>query len=411
MMCSETSPLQTMSHSGKQPLVHAALILANIIFGLGSIIGALGLPATNPLAFTFERELVAGILLLILSFLVGSTSPLTGTADDEYLLIPKMRHWKSFATIGFCLFACQAGYICGLILVGPVTGSIWQPSTPIFTAAISMLMGLERKSSLRVTGVLLAFVGCTVMILTSYQDRQAHFDDDDDDDGSNEDEDGPLISIFLLGNALFFINCLSAACYILFSKDVLYLYPSLTVTAWSYLIAAPCMCLAAILSSATPAAEKVICPSCVHSDTSIFRIPSSALPALTYYILAMSVGSWGCILWANQYATGTLVIGYSVLQPVTSLISAAIVVLLGWVASCKDVGQHRRPCLYEPGIGTFVGMLGVFLGLSLIIKTEATHAPLSQEDGTGSKKANGTMSQSNEVEQTTHTLPPSHTLA
>jgi drug/metabolite transporter (DMT)-like permease len=404
----------TMSHSGKQPLVHTALVLANIIFGLGSIIGALGLPATNPLAFTFERELVAGILLHILSFLVGSTSPLkrspvTGTADDEYLLIPKTRHWKSFATLGFCLFANQAGYICGLILAGPVTGSIWQPSAPIFTAAISMLIGLERKSSLRVTGVLLAFVGCTVMILISYQDRQAHFDDDDD--GSDEDEDGPLISMFLVGNVLFFINCLSAAGYILFSKDVLYLYPSLTVTAWSYLIAAPCMCLAAILSSTIPAAEKVICPSCVHSDTSIFRIPSSALPALTYYIVAMSVGSWGCIIWANQYATGTLVIGYSVLQPITSLISAGIVVLLGWVASCKDVGHHRRPCLYEPGIGTFAGMLGVFLGLSIIIKTEATHAPLSQGDGTRSKKAYGTLSQSNEAEQTTNKLPPSPTLA
>lgn len=384
----------TTSQSGRGPVVHTVLILAHSIFGLGSIIGALGLPETNPLAFTFEREVAAGILLLILSFLVGSATPLkrspvTGVANDVYLLTPQIRHWKSFALLGFFLFTNQAGYLCGLFLAGPVTGSIWQPSAPILTAALSMLMGLEIKSTFRIAGVLVAFLGCTIMILISDRDRETHFDE------SDEDDEGPLISMFLVGNALFFINCLSTACYILFSKDLLSKYPSLTVTAWSYLFGAPFMFLAAVLSSIIPVAEEVVCPSCVHSDASIFRIPSSAMPALAYYVVAMSVGSWGCILWANQYATGTLVVGYSVLQPITSLIFAAILVFFEWVASCKQSGHHQRPCLNEPGIGTFAGMLGVFLGLFIVINTEPTHEPLlAPEGGRGSKKTYGAIPQS-----------------
>ena len=274
-----------------QPVIHTALILANAIFGLGSIIGALGLPATNPLAFTFVREIVAGFLLLTLSSVVGQRQKTRDHGDDDdelvkkdnYYLVPQRAHVLSFMLLGFFLFVNQAAYIMGIELGGPVTGSVWQPSAPIFTAAISMASGMEDWSARRLVGVLVAFLGCAAMILLS--------------DRANDTTHGGTAA-FLLGNLMFFLNCFSTACYILFSKQLLCLYPSLTVTAWSYNLASPLMFLAALASSQLPAFEALICPACGSQGT--FTIPRAALPALSYYIVAMSVGSWGLILWSNQ---------------------------------------------------------------------------------------------------------------
>ena len=128
-----------------------------------------------------------------------------------------------------------------------------------------------------------------------------------------------------------------------------------------------------------------------------------ALPALAYYTLCMSVGSWGLILWANQYATGTLVMAYCVLQPVTALLITIILLQTKCVAACGgeldinrlatgNIEDDSELCLNPPVFGTLCGMVGVFCGLALIINSEPTHhhqvtpspktivAPINQED-------------------------------
>ena len=377
---------QSHHQQQQQRLIHTALILANSIFGLGGIIGSLFTSATNPLAFSFVREIIAGILLLALSCLTCLTQQ---QKHGSYLLIPKMQHIRPFFVLGFFLFANQAAYIVGIKSAGPVTGSIWQPSAPIFTAAISMLMGLEKRSYMRIVGVLVAFLGCAIMIVISDQDQQKS-DNNTDDIAGEEDESSTL---FLIGNALFFTNCLATALYILFSKELLNLYPTLTVTAWSYLTGCCFMFFAALASSVIPVVENIICPACTvnnnDSSTSLFSIPPDSLFALTYFVVAMSVGSWGLILWSNQYATGTLVMGYSVLQPVSSLLFTTLILLSGLVRNCQQQQQQGDDgridgddrCLFEPGAGTLLGMLGVFLGLYIVVKTEPTVPVLKKIDG------------------------------
>lgn len=402
--------------------IHAALATANVMFGLGSIVGALGLaPATNPLAFTFVREVIAGVLLLTLSFWVGrsrssssqqvvvvvvndhhqNTEKEAGDCNcsslyhHDYLVLPLRRHFPKFCLLGLLLFINQGAYIVGIQLAGPVTGSVWQPTSPILTAGISMLcwkkwgMHGERWNVTRFTGVLVAFAGCASMVLLSDY-RQENND-------KKAQHSGGSLTAFWIGNVCFFSNCLAMSFYVLQSKQLLSIYPSLTVIGWSYMIASLCMFLAAFLSSVWGSMEHLICPTCntKQGTTTFLHIPRETIPALAYYIIAMSVGSWGLIVWSNQYATGTLVVGYNVIQPVVSLFFTIMILLFRWVAECSDDDDDDEannsavssslPCLNEPGIETLCGMLGVACGLYLVIQTEpstciATGIPLEQLD-------------------------------
>jgi len=264
-------------------------------------------------------------------------------------------HMRHFALLGLILFINQGAFIVGIQLAGPVTGSVWQPSTPVLTACVSMLFGWEAFSWQRCMGVCLAFGGCATMVLLSHSQRE------------QDTAHGGSVA-YWIGNVCFLSNCLATSCFILLSKPLLLVYPSLTVIAWTYLLASVGMFLAATLSSLWEDMEHFICPACIPGTT--FQIPTATLPALAYYILAMSVGSWGLLVWCNQYATGTLVVGYSVVQPVISMMVTAILLYIHWVASCTDESIVDQPCLNEPGAGTLVGMLGVACGLGLVIQTE-----------------------------------------
>ena len=99
------------------------------------------------------------------------------------------------------------------------------------------------------------------------------------------------------------------------------------------------------------------------------------MPALLYYIFFASVGSYGLLTWANQHATGTLVMSYTVLQPVSTALLTTALLTVGLVASCQTLllsqeEPQDKACLDFPSFGTFCGMLGVFGGLALIISTE-----------------------------------------
>ena len=508
------------SHSNSQHnyrcLVHIALITTNTIFGLGSIIGKLGLhEGTNPLSFTFLREVISGSILLSLSYYFSSSSNNNNNEDDENsdvvqddedeenveddgkaalepmlaagkrrsdvtrrttttttLILPQsMLHFRSFVMLGMLLFINQSFYLVGIQLGGPVTGSVWQPSAPIFTAVISMIWKLETWNIQRIVGVFVAFVGCSVMILLGGSSSSSGRHQDNDE--SNDAKD-PTIQIgggvggsdvtetisFLIGNLLFCCQCLAASFYILLSKNLLSVYPSLTVTAWSYLLASPFMCISAFLSTKSKWSQELICPTCssssyssssfdhdvsesatttttsslssflLNDSFSFIWIPKQTIPALAYYIFAQSVAAWGLILWSNQYATGTLVMGYSVIQPVTSLIFTILILfVIHLVPQCgmdsgtmsndaianangiivydddpfnsdgdsrqelhgdgEEEGQYRQ-CLNPPGLGTLCGIIGVVCGLSLIITTEPSKRKITTEcledDDDGTKR-------------------------
>eukprot|EP00565_Helicotheca_tamesis_P003597 CAMPEP_0185736886 /NCGR_PEP_ID=MMETSP1171-20130828/29061_1 /TAXON_ID=374046 /ORGANISM="Helicotheca tamensis, Strain CCMP826" /LENGTH=281 /DNA_ID=CAMNT_0028407639 /DNA_START=438 /DNA_END=1283 /DNA_ORIENTATION=+ len=243
------------------------------------------------------------------------------------------------------------------------------------TAAISMALGWEPPSTYRFGGVAAAFVGCAAMVIISSKGGDSATDEnlvEATDDGDNE-ADGyegyegiGLVIRHLSGHAFFFINCLCTSLYVLMSKAPLQFYSPLTVTALSYNIASLFMLITALLSSLSGSISSFLCPDC---DKGIWHIPSSAFLALAYFVLFNSVGAYALLTWANRHVTGTLVMGYTVLQPVTAAILTAVLLGLRVYPSCEGLTEPS-PCLDPPGWECLAGMAGIFLGLYFIITTE-----------------------------------------
>ena len=349
-------------HHPSPILVQGSLVVGQVFFGLGSVIAALGLPACNPFAFALYREIAAGLILLGASRLLslisdfGTTSSTTSTSNLSSIA----KDWKRFFLLGFVIFGNQAGVITGIKLAGPVMAAIWQPSQPIFTAAICMMLRWEPPNKRRIIGVCLAFLGCASMVLLSSKQQQSSSKEENNISSSRTATIQELV-----GHCLFFVNCLCTSLYIILSKEPLLRYPSLTVVAWSYNIAAVFMAVASWLVSLSPSAMNFFCPEC-----DIWKIPSGAVFALIYFILFNSVGAYAILTWANQYATGTLVMGYTVLQPITAAIMTWVLLHVVGYPSCQMASS--APCLEAPGWSAALGMAGVFSGLALVIVSEHT---------------------------------------
>ena len=353
------------AQSPERYLVHLALISAEVFFGLGGVVGALSLPATHPLKFALHRELWAGLVLLgISAYFQGKKDarskddakpPLTTTSSNT-------TQWRRFVLLGFILFGIQSGFIVGLKMAGPLTASVWMPTKPIFTAAISMTLGWEPVRQKRIVGIGLAFVGCVAMVAAKKTKV---------DNSGNLQDVSADINLYLVGIMFLFCNVVCAPLYVTLSKSVLKLYPAVTITAWAYTFAVPFMLVANLIASIWPGLDELLCPECPTND-GLLHVPSGAIPALLYYIFFASVGAYGLLTWANQHATSTLVMGYTVLQPVTSAFLITCLLLFGWVPECTKLSADAKDhaCLDYPTAGTLWGMIGVFGGLAMIISTE-----------------------------------------
>ena len=255
-------------------------------------------------------------------------------------------------------------------MVGAVPGSVWQPAQPVMTAAICMMTGREKFDTSRVVGILVAFLACAGMVALSASD-------DGGEAGGRSGgppgggESGSRAFRGMVGNLFFFVNCLSSSLYIIMSKHVLRVYPALFVTAWMYLLASMFMVVTSVLMSLSPSIMAVLCPDC-RDEGGAFHVPPGAIPALVYFVCFASVGSYTLMTWANKYVTGTLVMGYTVLQPVTAAALTWGLVAWGYYPRCSEDEEEGEAvaCLEPAGLGSLVGMVGVFAGLAIIVLTE-----------------------------------------
>ena len=202
-----------------------SLIITQVIFGGGAVVGKFGVSNFNPILFALIRECIAGPLLLLIAY---KSSP------EKKMFWVSRSDWVWFAAAGFCMFSNQLCFIVGEKLSSAVVGSAWQPSQPLFLSAISIMLGWERASSLRIAGILVAFLGAAFMVTTSSTDF------------------GAVIILSaggsaFAGNCLFFLNCLGTAGFVLFGRKLLAKYNSPVVTGWSYCAASLQMAVASVV--------------------------------------------------------------------------------------------------------------------------------------------------------------------
>lgn len=130
----------------------------------------------------------------------------------------------------------------------------------------------------------------------------------------------------------FFFNCLGTSLYVIFSKPLLKIYPPISVTGWSYIVASVMMALSSLYY--------------VH-DADAWHVPVDAWWALAYWVAFTSILAYVLMTWANQYADASIVSAYSTLQPLTAGVLQWI--FLDKVPVSKDLGA----------IGIILGMLCV----------------------------------------------------
>lgn len=350
--------------------IHTALCSAQIIFGISAVVGTIGLPSFHPLTFALIRESCASIVLLTSAHFYSISK-----GRHEGIFSGSMADRNMFLLSGFGIFASQAFYIIGIKLSSAVAASVWQPSQPLITASVCMLMGWEPLNLHRCIGIIVAFFGCAIMVVGgSGSGGEAIGGESNGDTGA---------FAYSVGQLSFLLNCCGTSLYVLSSKIIISTgrYESVAITAWSYVVGSIMMAVFSFVLSCSNGISNFLCSDC-HEG--IWHVPFSAIPAILWFIVMTSSVAYGLITWANKYATGTLVIGYSVMQPVASALLIQFLISAGVYDRCVDgnVESNRvltgplKPCLDAPDKYTVIGAIGVFVGLSVVIFTE----PKKRED-------------------------------
>lgn len=320
--------------------VHGALLMFQIIHGSGAVVGKFGIANFNPAVFTLIRDAIAGPLLILLAF-----------CSKNAISIP----WKDvpwFLISGFCLFTDQICFMFGLKLSSALMASAWTPTHPIFTTVISIIIGWEKPTMPKISGISVAFFGAAFMVLTS----ESTFGKLTIEVGDQD----------FVGNVLFFVSCLNSALYVLFSRRLLKSHPTLVVAGWSHISCFFWMIIGTVVINSVPGGVAFLCPPELGTNEpscSAWHVPYDAaiILALLYWILFCSVAAYFFVTWGSQYALPSNVLAYSALRPLVTALLTVIIKLCG----------HEEH-FYIPGYNLLGGVAIVF-GLYLLIADSKIH--------------------------------------
>ncbi|KAL0476360.1 hypothetical protein AKO1_006266, partial [Acrasis kona] len=174
-------------------------------------------------------------LIIDRDFVFESRKEATSTMTKwKRFFIGKIPDWKTNLILlisGTLLIPCnQLLFIFGLQHTSPMVAGIFQPSSVVFTAFISIALRFEQKSLIKFIGIGVAVVGAITMIIVS---------------GSNQpkQQDDSTFNIFgfdfsingIIGSCLFLFNTLAFSSYLnvqklLAGKNI----PAFTVTIWTF---------------------------------------------------------------------------------------------------------------------------------------------------------------------------------
>ena len=281
--------------------VHIALVVCQLINGVGSVIGKLGTHEANPIAFALMREVSAAAVIL-----------LTARKLEGFYVLGD--HMSTIARTGASLFFNQIFYIVGVKVSNPVVGSAWQPAQPLFSLVLGAVLGFESLTLAKLGGLLFALAGAGFLVLA---EGEAH-------SGNG-----------VLGSVCFFCNCLGNALYIVSAKPLLQHVPPMHVTGASYLFASGMMLLCQLAIASSPWLFVSACPDCSLDWKGVWLLPSvESYAALFYFVMVQSLVGYGLLMWANKFAQPSAVLGYTALQPVASIFLTLLLVALGYNRRC-----------------------------------------------------------------------------
>uniref|UniRef100_A0A7S3E2U4 WAT1-related protein n=1 Tax=Chloropicon laureae TaxID=464258 RepID=A0A7S3E2U4_9CHLO len=268
----------------------AALCLVQTLFALGTVLTKYTLleSGVNTLVLLLYRDIASSVIL------VAIATRLHG--------LPRRKDLAPFLLAGFCMFLNHALFIVGVDLSGALVASCVQPSQPVVTLAIAVLVGQERLTFNRCAGLACAVVGavCVVVGDMLMQPGKSHADAKGKDNNA------------IWGDGALLANCVAAgACYVVM-KALNRMYDSTLVIAWIYVVASGfLMATAGVFVSSDNGAGG-------------WALPGEAVPALVYLVLVSSVLGYILISWSNNHLDSSQVSSFTCLQPMVGAVGATL---------------------------------------------------------------------------------------
>lgn len=275
--------------------VHAALFIVNLLFAVNYIISKLGMSSFDPFTFAYMRVVGAAIVLNVMPY---AAAPLS-RADFRRVVL--------YALLGVVIN--QSLFLAGLALTSAHVAAILITAVPVFTLAIAMAMRQERVTSMKIIGIALAAAGALTVV-------------------GGEGFGGATKSF--VGDLLIVGNSLAYAFFLVLSKPDMERLSPRRVIARMFAISSVLM----LPIAAVPMLR-------LHWRA----LPPAAWWSLAFVIAGPTVAAYVLNAWALAHTDSSLVAAYTYLQPVLTVVLAAMF-----------LGEKIRAAAVVAGILIFAGV-------------------------------------------------------
>jgi drug/metabolite transporter (DMT)-like permease len=262
---------------------------------------------------------LAGLRVFFASLLLGAIALARGRVHVAW---PDLGRLAGLSFLG--VTANILLFIEGLKRTTAVNAIILIVMIPVFTLLVAVLLRRERFDAKRAAGVLIALAGASILLRI------------EDFDAGND---------VLVGNVLIVLNCLSYSFYLVLSRPLLQRYPSILVVALTFLLGALVLFPLGLPRTFDAADAGVFTQRVVLDLVWIVLVPSVLAYALNNYAL--------------KRLRASTVASFVFLQPVFG-VALALALLPGEALDPRTA---------------LAGAI-VFAGVALVVRTEATPAPV-----------------------------------
>ena len=251
---------------------HLALILCNVVWACDYPLYNLTLGRyISPLAMTSASLAVAALWSLL---------PLLWEKVEKIEPADRLKIFGAAILMGLVRKLCM---MFGLSQTSPIDGSIIGTSTPLLVLMLSVAVGLEHFTKMRVGGLLLGMIGAVAIILSSNTHAQSG----------------------IVGNILIFTSACVSAAYMVYFKRLVAKYRITTLLRWIY-------CSSAIIMLPIGAHDIV---------TTDFRAMDSEIIFATLFVLIVPTYLPNLLLnYSLKFVAPTISSIYAYLQPIIAII-------------------------------------------------------------------------------------------